>query len=384
MANSRVYLDHNASAPLLPAAREAMIAALDLTANPSSVHHEGREARRLVEAARRDVAALCNAKPEHVVFTSGASEAITLVLTPNWKMGRSPLIYSRLYVAETDHSIVVGGGRFPLDQVQQLPVTGSGILDLEALKSALDAHDMTVGLPLVAVHLANNESGVIQPAAEIAAIVHAAGGLFVLDSVQAGGRVSLDIAALKADFLILAAHKIGGPKGAGALVGTSDVLMPSPISVGGGQEKGHRAGTENYAALAGFGAAAREALLNLSRSGELKQRRDRIEKIIREAVPDAIIFGEGEARLPNTVFFAIPGVKAETALIAFDLAGVSISAGSACSSGKVGASRVLKAMGFGESISGLRVSVGHQTADEDIDRFAIALREFVSRRVSAA
>ncbi|MBI1620576.1 cysteine desulfurase family protein [Aquamicrobium zhengzhouense] len=384
MANSRVYLDHNASAPLLPAAREAMIAALDLTANPSSVHHEGREARRLVEAARRDVAALCNAKPEHVVFTSGASEAITLVLTPNWKMGRSPLIYSRLYVAETDHSIVVGGGRFSLDQVQQLPVTGSGILDLEALKSALDAHDMTVGLPLVAVHLANNESGVIQPAAEIAAIVHAAGGLFVLDSVQAGGRVSLDIAALKADFLILAAHKIGGPKGAGALVGTSDVLMPSPISVGGGQEKGHRAGTENYAALAGFGAAAREALLNLSRSGELKQRRDRIEKIIREAVPDAIIFGEGEARLPNTVFFAIPGVKAETALIAFDLAGVSISAGSACSSGKVGASRVLKAMGFGESISGLRVSVGHQTADEDIDRFAIALREFVSRRVSAA
>lgn len=384
MANSRVYLDHNASAPLLPAAREAMIAALDLTANPSSVHHEGREARRLVEAARRDVAALCNAKPEHVVFTSGASEAITLVLTPNWKMGRSPLIYSRLYVAETDHSIVVGGGRFPLDQVQQLPVTGNGILDLEALKSALDAHDMTVGLPLVAVHLANNESGVIQPAAEIAAIVHAAGGLFVLDSVQAGGRVSLDIAALKADFLILAAHKIGGPKGAGALVGTSDVLMPSPISVGGGQEKGHRAGTENYAALAGFGAAAREALLNLSRSGELKQRRDRIEKIIREAVPGAIIFGEGEARLPNTVFFAIPGVKAETALIAFDLAGVSISAGSACSSGKVGASRVLKAMGFGESISGLRVSVGHQTADEDIDRFAIALREFVSRRVSAA
>lgn len=384
MAVRRVYLDHNASAPLLPSAREAIIAALDLTANASSVHHEGREARRIVEAARRDVAALCNAKPEHVVFTSGASEAVALVLTPNWKMGRSPLTYSRLYVAATDHSIVVGGGRFRPEQVVMLPVTASGILDLKALADALAAHDKAEGLPLVAVHLANNESGVVQPAAKIADIVHEAGGLLVLDSVQAGGRISVDISELRADFLILAAHKLGGPKGAGALVGTSDVLMPSPIAVGGGQEKGHRAGTENYAAIAGFGAAAREALANLARAGELLQRREKIEQIVREIVPDAIIFAEGEERLPNTVFFSIPEVKAETALIAFDLAGVSISAGSACSSGKVGASRVLKAMGFGDTISGLRVSVGHQTTDEDVERFASALRDFVGRRKSAA
>lgn len=384
MKAPRAYLDHNASAPLLPAAREAMIAALDLTANPSSVHHEGREARRIVEEARRDVASLCGAKPEHVVFTSGASEAVALALTPAWKMGRSPLVYSRLYVAETDHSIVVGGGRFAAGQVVALPVTGNGTLDLDALKAALAGHDKTEGLPLVALHLANNESGAIQPAAAIAAIVHAAGGLLVLDAVQAGGRIPLDISVLGADFLILAAHKIGGPKGAGALVGTSDVLMPSPIAVGGGQEHGHRAGTENYAALAGFGAAAREALANLHRAHELKTRRDAIEQIIRDVVPDAVIFAEGAERLPNTVFFAMPGVKAETALIAFDLAGVSLSAGSACSSGKVGASRVLKAMGYGETVSGLRVSVGHQTTDEEIRRFADALGDFMSRRRSAA
>lgn len=384
MTRQRAYLDHNASAPLLPAARAAMLAALDLTANPSSVHHEGREARRIVEEARRDVAALCAAKPEHVVFTSGASEATALVLTPHWRMGRSPLTYSRLYVAETDHSIVVGGGRFPPGHVAALPVTESGQLDLGALTAALAAHDRSQGLPLVAVHLANNESGAIQPAAAIGAIVHDAGGLLVLDAVQAGGRISLDITELCADFLILAAHKIGGPKGAGALVGTSDVLMPAPIATGGGQERGHRAGTENYAAIAGFGAAAREALANLPRAHELKSRRERIERLIRDLVPGATIFAEGAERLPNTVFFAIPGVKAETALIALDLAGVSVSAGSACSSGKVGASRVLRAMGFGETVSGLRVSVGHQTSEAEIDRFGQALLDFMNRRSRAA
>lgn len=381
---TRAYLDHNASAPLLPAAREAMIAALDLTANPSSVHFEGRQARRLVETARRDVAALCGAKPEHVVFTSGASEATVLVLTPNWKMGRSPLVYSRLYVAETDHSIVVGGGRFPTEQVVALPVSEAGLLDLDALAAVLTGHDRSQGLPLVAVHLANNETGAIQPAARIAAMVHDAGGLLVLDAVQGAGRISIDISELCADFLILTAHKIGGPKGAGALVGTSDVLMPSPIATGGGQERGHRAGTENYAAIAGFGAAARDALANLGRADGLKARRDRIESLIREVVPDATIFAEGVERLPNTVFFAIPGVKAETALIAFDLAGVSVSAGSACSSGKVGASRVLKAMGYGDAVSGLRVSVGHQTGEAEIDRFGEALHDFMRRRSQAA
>ena len=384
MTGRRFYLDWNASAPLLPEARAAMVAALDLTANPSSVHAEGRQAKRLVEEARRDVAALCNAKPDHVVFTSGASEAVALALTPDWRMGRSPLTYSRLYTSTTDHSIVVGGGRFAKDNVVELPVDGDGVLDLDALKKALEAHDRSEGLPLVAVHLANNETGVIQPAAEIAAIVHEAGGVLVLDAVQAGGRVSLDIASLCADFLILAAHKIGGPKGAGALVGNSDVMMPAPIATGGGQERGHRAGTENYAALAGFGAAARHALAVLAEADVLREKRGHIEAAIRARVPEAVIFGEKAERLPNTVFFGIPGVKAETAQIAFDLAGIAVSSGSACSSGKVGASRVLKAMGLGEDVSGIRVSIGHSTGEDEIAAFAEALDRFMSRRQAAA
>ncbi len=384
MARPRAYLDWNASAPLLSEARDAIVAGLDLTANPSSVHAEGRSARQMVEAARRDVAALCNAKPDHVVFTSGASEAVALVLTPNWRMGRAALTYSKLYTSTTDHSIVIGGGRFAKGDVVELPVDGNGILDLGVLADALAAHDKSAGLPLVAIHLANNETGVVQPGAKIAKIVHDAGGVLVLDAVQAGGRVSLDIAELCADFLILAAHKIGGPKGAGALVGKSDVLMPDPIATGGGQERGHRAGTENYAALAGFGAAARVALENLPRADELRRRRDDLQVAILEIVPDAIVFGSGADRLCNTIFFAIPGVKAETAQIVFDLAGVAVSSGSACSSGKVGASRVLKAMGFGEDVSGIRVSIGHATSDMEIAAFTDALRQFVSRRQTAA
>ncbi|MHB2265350.1 cysteine desulfurase family protein [Aliihoeflea sp. PC F10.4] len=384
MAGPRAYLDWNASAPLLPEARDAMLAGLDLTANPSSVHTEGRAARQMVESARRDVATLCNAKPDHVVFTSGASEAVALALTPHWRMGRAALTYSKLYTSATDHSIVAGGGRFAKPDIVELPVDADGILDLDALAQALAAHDKVAGLPLVAVHLANNETGVIQPAAKIAKIVHDAGGVLILDAVQAGGRVSLDISELSVDFLILAAHKIGGPKGAGALVGKSDVLMPSPIATGGGQERGHRAGTENYAALAAFGAAARAAYENLSRADELRRRRDDLQAAILDIVPDAIVFGAATDRLCNTIFFAIPGVKAETAQIAFDLAGVSVSSGSACSSGKVGASRVLKAMGFGEDISGIRVSIGHTTSEAEIAAFAGALRQFVSRRRSAA
>lgn len=384
MAGPRAYLDWNASAPLLPEARDAMLTGLDLTANPSSVHAEGRSARRMVEDARRDVAALCGARPDHVVFTSGASEAVALALTPDWRMGRASLACSKLYTSTTDHSVVIGGGRFAKDDVVELPVDGNGILDFDALTAALAAHDKTNGLPLVAVHLANNETGVIQPVAKIAKIVHDAGGILVLDAVQAGGRVSLDISELSVDFLILAAHKIGGPKGAGALVGRSDVLMPSPIATGGGQERGHRAGTENYAALAAFGAAARIALENLPRAAELRNRRDALQATILDIVPDAVVFGAKTDRLCNTVFFAIPGVRAETAQIAFDLAGVAVSSGSACSSGKVGASRVLKAMGFGEDVSGIRVSIGHATDDAEIAFFTEALRQFVRRRQSAA
>ncbi|MER9406448.1 cysteine desulfurase [Mesorhizobium caraganae] len=380
MAAARAYLDYNASAPLITEAREAMIAALDLVANPSSVHAEGRAARRLIENARRDVAMLVNAKPEHVVFTSGATEAASTLLTPDWQMGRGTVRMSRLYVCEADHPCLLNGGRFPAAQVTRIGVDANGIANLAQLTAALVAHDKADGLPLVAIHAANNETGVIQPVEAIAAIVKAAGGILVVDAVQAAGRVSIDMSAGYADYLILSSHKIGGPKGVGAIVAAADLMMPKPLINGGGQEKGHRGGTENLAAIAGFGAAARQALAGLNGVDALAQRRDEVETIIKTLVPDAEIFGTGVPRLANTTFFAIPGIKAETVQIAFDLAGVALSAGSACSSGKVGPSHVLKAMGYGDSLGALRVSIGHATSAGDIELFRTALAGIAQRR----
>ena len=380
MAGNRAYLDYNASAPLLASARAAMLAALEADANPSSVHSEGRAARRLVEEARRRVAELVNARPEHVVFTSGATEAATTLLTPDWQMGRGAARMAKLFVSAADHPCILGGGRFPREQVEVIPVDSQGVVELSALSSALARHDRSLGLPLVAIHLANNETGVIQPANEISAIVKGVGGVLVLDAVQAVGRIPVDISGSCADFLIISSHKIGGPKGAGALIGASDLLMPRPLVTGGGQERGHRAGTENLAAITGFGAAAAEALTALSAAGELRAKRDAIEAAVLSQALDAEIFGAGAERLPNTTFFAVPGLKAETAQIAFDLAGVALSAGSACSSGKVGPSHVLKAMGHGGDQGALRVSIGQATSDEEIALFTTALAGILARR----
>ena len=380
MAATRAYLDYNASAPLTAEARAAMVVALDVTANPSSVHAEGRAARRLIEDARRDVARLVNAKPEHVVFTSGATEGASTLLSPDWQMGRGTVRMSRLYVCEADHPCLLNGGRFPAAQLTRIGVDANGIADLGALAAALAAHDKADGLPLVAIHAANNETGVIQPVEALAGIVKAAGGILVVDAVQAAGRISLDMSAPYADYLILSSHKIGGPKGVGAMVAASDLMMPKPLINGGGQEKGHRGGTENLTAIAGFGAAARQALAALNDVDALARRRDEVETIIKTLVNDAEIFGTGAPRLANTTFFAIPGIKAETAQIAFDLAGVALSAGSACSSGKVGPSHVLKAMGYGDSLGALRVSIGHATSAEDIELFRTALAAIAARR----
>jgi len=380
MAARRIYLDHNASAPLRPAAGAAMLAALEVDANPSSVHADGRAARRLVEAARRDVAALVNGDPANVVFTSGATEAASWLLTPNWRMGRAPLTIGHLYVCAADHPATLNGGHFAADSVTRIGVDSDGLIRLDELAAALVAHDRTSGMALVAVHLANNETGVIQPLEEIARVAKGAGAILVVDAVQAAGRIPLDISDGSADFLILSSHKIGGPKGAGAVVSSGGVLMPEALHVGGGQEHGHRAGTENVAAIAGFGAAAREAGAAMAGIEDVRILRGRLEEMIAEAVPDAVIFGDGAPRLPNTTFFAIPGIKAETAQIAFDLTGIALSAGSACSSGKVGPSHVLQAMGHGAYGGALRVSIGQETTTDEIYAFAAALKTLVARR----
>jgi cysteine desulfurase len=380
MSTKRAYLDYNASAPLLPAARAAMLAALDCAANPSSVHQDGRAARRLVDQARHDVAALVGAKADRVVFTSGATEAATTLLSPHWTIGRAPLLMSHLYVCASDHACFLSGGRFPRDQMTVLGVDGQGLLDLVALSAALAAHDHAAGLPLVAVHAANNETGVIQPVAEIAAIVKASGGILVIDAVQAAGRIAIDMSEGWGDCLILSAHKIGGSAGVGACVSASDLVMPRPLITGGGQERGHRAGTENLAGIAAFGAAARHALAALADIGRQRELRDRLEKDLLRIAPDATIFSSGAERLANTVFFAVPGLKAETAQIALDLAGFSVSSGSACSSGKVGPSHVLKALGVAGDEGALRVSIGAATTMEEIERLGEALATIVARR----
>lgn len=380
MAASRAYLDHNASAPLVPAARDAMLAALEVDANPSSVHADGRSARRMVDGARRDVAALAGGKPEHVVFTSGATEAASMLLSPDWRMGKAPVRMARLIVSAADHPCVLNGGRFAPEAVTRVGVDADGIVDMASLERELAGHDRAQGLVLVAIHAANNETGVIQPVRDIAALVKAHGGVLVVDAVQAAGRIPLDISDGYGDFLILSSHKIGGPKGVGAVVGVSDLMMPVPLVSGGGQEKGLRAGTENVLGIAGFGAAAREALAGLAGIDGIRAMRDAFEQVVVELAPDATIFGNRTERLCNTLFFAVPGLKAETAQIAFDLAGVSLSAGSACSSGKVGPSHVLKAMGHREAAGALRVSIGPETGEAELKAFEQALRAHLARR----
>ncbi|WP_292895811.1 MULTISPECIES: cysteine desulfurase family protein [unclassified Nitratireductor] len=383
MSATRAYLDFNASAPLTERARAAVLDALSMPGNPSSVHTEGREARRILEQARTHVARLVGARAEDVVFTSGATEAAAMLLTPYWTMGRAPLGFSKLYVSAADHPCFLKGGRFSCNQIKIIPVQSDGLIDLGALNSLLAGHDRDAGLPLVAVHAVNNETGVIQPIEEIGRLAKANGATTIFDAVQAVGRIPLDISAGYADYFILSSHKIGGPKGAGAVVGNADLMMPRALIVGGGQEKGHRAGTENLAANAGFGAAAAEALGNLERVDLMAEMRDRFESAVLKRIPDAVIHGRDVNRVANTSFFSIPGMKAETAQIAFDLGGVALSAGSACSSGRVGPSHVLEAMGLGNEASALRVSIGHSTTEDDLALFDSVLANIATRRKSS-
>ncbi|MBU2327817.1 MAG: cysteine desulfurase, partial [Alphaproteobacteria bacterium] len=320
-------------------------------------------------------------EPAHVTFTASATEAANHVLSPFYRMGKARVAIGRLFVSAIEHPAIRAGGRFPADHVSEIPVMRSGVIDLEALAASLADHDPADGLPLVAVMLVNNETGIVQPIRDAAAIVKKFGGLLVVDAVQAAGRIALSISELGADFLILSAHKLGGPKGVGALVSRGETLMPEPLVRGGGQEKGHRAGTENLAAIAGFGAAAREMTADLvERNVMITALRDRAETGLRAAAPDAVIYGDGSERVGNTSFFHLPGLKAETGQIAFDLEGVALSAGAACSSGKVGASHVLTAMGEDAATGALRLSIGPSTTEAEIDRFVLTFAKIAARR----
>jgi cysteine desulfurase len=375
LARDRVYLDWNATTPLRPEARGAMAGAWDLIGNPSSVHAEGRASRRLVEDARAVIAGAVGAEARNVVFTSGGTEANSLALTPGLRRN-SGLPINRLIVSAIEHASVLTGGRFAREAIEILGVDASGVIDLGHLREML-----ADGPPaLVSVMAANNETGALQPVAEVAGIVHGAGGLLHIDAVQALGKISFYIREVKADLVSISAHKLGGPKGVGALVLADGLDGPEVAIRGGGQEKGRRAGTENVPGIVGFGAAVKAAMASLDGDrSRVENLRKRLETGLRQT-PGAFVFSENAPRLPNTTLFTVPGLKAETAVIGFDLEGIAVSSGSACSSGKVQPSHVLEAMGFGpEPAKGaVRLSLGWSTTEADIDCCLEAWRKLAS------
>ena len=360
----RVYLDWNATTPLRPEARQAMATAWEVAGNPSSVHAEGRQARRLVEDARTAIAAAVGARPQDVVFTSGGTEANALALTPGLRRGAGEPV-RRLLVSAIEHTSVLSGGRFSPETIAAIAITGSGLVDLDHLRGLL-----ADGPPaLVSVMLANNETGALQPVGEVADIVHEAGGLLHVDAIQALGKIPFGIKSMKADLVTLSAHKVGGPKGVGALVLADEAQGLEPLLRGGGQELGRRAGTENVAGISAFGVAVRAAMMALEGdAARLRGLQSRLENGLRQT-PGMIVFSEDVPRLPNTTLFTVPGLRAETAVIGFDLGGIAVSSGSACSSGKVQPSHVLAAMGVGKELAqgAVRLSLGWSTSEADID-----------------
>lgn len=370
---NRVYLDWNATTPLRTEAREAMTMAWERLGNPSSVHAEGRHARHLVEEARDVVAAAIGALPRNVVFTSAGTEANALALTPRLH-SRSGRPVERLLVSGIEHASVLAGGRFPAEAVCRIRVTRSGLVDLDHLSSLLDGGPAA----LVSIMAANNETGAVQPVKQAAEIVHQAGGLLHVDAIQAFGKIPFDINTIDADMSTVSAHKVGGPKGVGALVLAEGLSGLEPLLRGGGQELGRRAGTENVAGIAGFGAAVKAATaMEEDEAARIQSLRDRLETGLRQTSGAIVVFSEDVQRLPNTTLFTAPGLKAETAVIGFDLEGIAVSSGSACSSGKVQPSHVLQAMGFPYEFAqgGVRISLGWSTSETDIDRCLEAWRK---------
>ena len=361
-----VYLDHNAAAALLAGAKAAMTAAMETLGNPSSVHGPGRAARRIIEDSRAAIAATTGARPADVVFTGSGTEACQLML----RLPGRP----RRIVAASEHAAVLAAA----PGADFAPVGGDGVLDLATLAHLLgaDAHDT-----VVAVMLANNETGTLQPIAEAAEIAHRAGALFVVDAAQAYGKLPIDLTALGADALAVSSAKIGGPLGVGAAIFACGVL-PDPVLTGGGQERGLRGGSENVVGIAGFGAAAGEVDALLVCQPALRRLRDRLETAIAQIAPTATIVGKGVARLANTSAIAMPGIEAATQVMAFDLAGYAVSAGAACSSGKVARSHVLAAMGLADAVAAatIRVSLGLGTTEAEIDGFVHAWSALYSKR----
>ena len=361
---SRVYLDHNAASPVRPEARAAMAAALEIGANPSSVHAPGRAARAMIDDARAQVAALAGVSADEIVFTSGATEANNLAL-------KGVAVERRLVSAVEHVSVLESASNEPI------PVDARGVVDLVALTHMLAGERRPT---LVSVMAANNETGVVQPITEIARIVHQAGALFHCDAAQAPGRLALEPIVQAADLISLSSPKIGGPLGVGALV-VRDGIELSALLLGGGQERRLRAGTENLSGIVGFGAAAQAVRNDLSAASRVAALRDRLEAEALSVAAEAVVVGADAPRLANTSALALPGIPAESQILALDLAGIAVGAGAACSSGKIARSHVLTAMGLSDEIAmaAIRVSLSSSTTTADIDAFLVAWTDLRTR-----
>jgi cysteine desulfurase len=374
-----------------------MIDAMALIGNPSSVHAEGRRAKSIVTEAREKIAALLGASPRELMFTSGGTEANNYALSPSLvAQAKDDETQALCFISAIEHPSVIAGGRFRADNIRHIPVDGDGVVDIDAFVALLDDHGFEkraaidadkTPLYVVSITLANNETGVVQPVTEIAGIVIERGGIMHTDAVQALGRMPFDLQSLGVDLLTIAAHKIGGPKGIGALVGPAiDKVLNDPLVKGGGQEFGRRAGTENIVAIAGFAAAAELACDELADREMVRFLRDRLESRLQKMFPDLVVFSEKVDRLDNTSLFAVPGLRAETLVMALDLEGLAVSSGSACSSGKVAPSHVLSAMGVSPELAGcaIRVSFGPDNWLQDVDRLVNALGKIAKTRANVA
>ena len=367
----RIYADDNATAPLRPCAQTAMVEAFALAGNPASIHAEGRAARALMEGARKTLTDLLGASPRNLIFTASGTEAAHLALSP--KIFAKDTTQAKLLLNPSEHVCVLEGHNFAPEAVLPLTLDNDGRVDLVALRGLTASLN---GQPfLCAVQAANNETGVLQDVADIARKIHAAGGFVVCDGAQAFGRIPFDFATTNADILLLSAHKIGGPKGVGAVAWRDGLeqagvdLLRARFFRGGGQEFGYRAGTENVAAIAGFAAVANEAAAQLGAEAvRLKTLRDGLQEALLQQIPNLVVFGAGAPRLPNTLLFAVPHVSAQTALMALDLAGLAASSGAACSSGKVSTSHVLTAMDVAPDLAkgAIRLSFGWNTQAGDV------------------
>lgn len=372
-----VYMDHNATTEVCPEVKEAIMLALNTTGNASSIHSSGRAARKLIEDSRDRIAKMVKAKSKDVVFTSGGTEANNMAI----RLFENSSKKIRILASAIEHSSVLKVN----PNVEIIPVNSEGIINLETLDMMLTNSPWKArsGLTLVSVMLANNETGVIQPIPNVVSISRRHGAIVHCDAVQAVGKMSVDFKALGVDMLSLSAHKIGGPDGVGALVINEDFARDikfSPLLLGGGQERGQRAGSENLSGIAGFGIAAENALKNLSSYNEISILRDRIEKEL-SGYSNVRIFGSGVSRLVNTCNLTMPGVASDRQIIAFDLAGIALSAGSACSSGKVEPSHVLAAMGVAENEanSAIRISLGSTNTIQDIEMFLSVWNDIYKR-----